>query len=90
MKNNFDMDCLQELSIDELKSLLKSNVISWNIRRRIRIKLNNMVMNVTIRELIPVIAAMGVAFTVSNEVKRIVMMELEKEYENKKRIDATA
>jgi len=36
--NNFDINNLSGLTIEELDSILKSNVIPWDIRKKIRIK----------------------------------------------------
>ena len=35
INQNFDINCLEGLKLEEIMSLLKSNVITWKIRRKI-------------------------------------------------------
>ena len=56
METEFDFTCLNELTSDEIISLLKSNRISWKTRKRIRVSLASKI----IEEYIPIIVAVGV------------------------------
>jgi len=83
--NNFDINNLSGLTVEELNSILKSNVISWDIRKEIRIKRNGIELNTMLREALPAIASVGIGLFVANEVGRLIAKELEKEKDDKER-----
>ncbi len=66
--NNFDINNLSGLTIEELDSILKSNVIPWDIRKKIRIKRDGIELNTMIREALPAIAGVSIGLFVANEV----------------------
>ena len=77
MKNNkvkkiFDIRCLDELNIDELESILKSNVISWKIRSEIIFHKNQVKVTKIIKDYLPLIASIGVAIAVEGAFQHIM------------------
>jgi len=69
---DFDERCLDGLSIDELQSVLKSNVISWDVRKRIRAKLRTLITVKIITDSLPLITTVAVVSTTVGVVERIL------------------
>jgi len=69
---DFDERCLDGLSIDELQSVLKSNVISWDVRKRIRAKLKTLIAVKIITDSLPLITTVAVVSTSVGFVKKIL------------------
>lgn len=61
----WDYTCLDDLTSEEIISLLKSNRISWERRKLIRISLSSKI----IQEFIPVIATIAVASVVTDVIQ---------------------
>ena len=73
LKNqNFDERCLAGLSIDEIQSILKSNVMDWDLRKKIRGVLKAKVIRRTIITFLPVIATIAVASSVKDIVDEMI------------------
>jgi len=65
IERRFDYMCLYGLDSDELKSVLKNNILQWKERRNIKILLAQE----EIKELIPLMAIVGVASIVTELIK---------------------
>ena len=61
----WDYTCLDDLTSEEIISLLKSNRINWERRKLIRISLSSKI----IQEFIPVIATIAVASVVTDVIQ---------------------
>jgi len=69
MKNiDYDkiIEWLDDLTIEEIRSLLKSNVMDWDLRKKIKGLLKAKVIRKTIIAFLPVIATIAVASSVKD------------------------
>lgn len=72
---NFDEKCLDGLNESEIQSILKSNVISWNIRNKINNILNTKIMFDIIMDSLPLIISAGVVIGIIEKIKELIDQE---------------
>ena len=66
------IEWLDDLTIEEIRSLLKSNIMDWDLRKKIRGLLKAKVIRKTIIAFLPVIATIAVASSVKDIVDEMI------------------
>ena len=71
-KKEFDYGFLDDLNTEEILSLLKSNIMDWDLRKKIRGILKTREIRKAIIDFLPLIATIGVASEIIGITKDIL------------------